>query len=183
MKTLDEVIKALRCTNPETDPETKCNDCPYKEFRMSDLWYVGPSCLDVMFADALHYLKEYSSNQDTIAEQLEELEQKNDHVCEMAKTICEEYDRLCNRLAEEYRNDPLTWDELKAMEGKPVWVEQTMIFEEGTPEEYQQDVKEWMIISAIHNKQGWVDMVDVEDGELQFDRKDNTWKAYRKERG
>lgn len=66
MKTLDEVIKALRCTDPEVDSETKCNDCPYKEFRMSDLWYVGPSCLDVMFADALHYLKAYRDDKDDL---------------------------------------------------------------------------------------------------------------------
>ena len=59
MKTLDEVIKALRCTDPEVDPGTKCNDCPYKESHIDELWYVGPSCLDEMFADALHYLKEY----------------------------------------------------------------------------------------------------------------------------
>ena len=59
MKTLDEVIKALRCTDPEVDPETKCKDCPYKESHINELWYVGPSCLDEMFADALHYLKEY----------------------------------------------------------------------------------------------------------------------------
>lgn len=61
MKTLDEVIKALRCADPEVDPETKCKDCPYKESHIDELWYVGPSCLDEMFADALHYLKEYQT--------------------------------------------------------------------------------------------------------------------------
>lgn len=107
MKTLDEVIERFEDDLHATEADSQLI-----------------MLFDRDVADALHYLKEYRSKQDTIAEQLTELEQKNDHVCELAKTVCEEYDRLCNRLAEEYSNDALSWDELKQMEGKPVWVEE-----------------------------------------------------------
>lgn len=51
-----------------------------------------------VFADALHYLREYQRYQNTPS-----------RIGHMA--MCDE-------------NEPLTWDELKGMEGKPVWVEQ-----------------------------------------------------------
>lgn len=118
-------------------------------------------------ADALHYLKEYSSKQDTIAEQLAELEQKNDHVCELAKTVGEEYDRLCNRLAEEYRNDALTWDELKQMEGNSVWYEHEFW-------------KGWIILGKVEQGVNCEMIPDRE--ERWYIVKDGSAKAYRKER-
>lgn len=54
---------------------------------------------DPVLADALHYLKEY----------------RNCGACAYADSYL--------RCTKEYRNDPLTWDELRQMEGKPVWVE------------------------------------------------------------
>lgn len=125
--------------------------------------------------DAIHYLKEYSSKQDTIAEQLAELEQKNDHVCELAKTVCEEYDRLCNRLAEEYSNDALSWDELKQMEGKPVWIETSDSFNR----------RRWMFVGE------WFDEDEMRLFDMGNDYPDyvskngyesGTWQAYQKER-
>lgn len=100
MKTLDEVIRALRCTNPATDQTTKCDDCPYKELHIDELWYVGPSCLDEMFADALQYLKWYKELADDSEAYVKWKE-----------------------------NPPLTWDELQQMEGKPVWIEGPFITE------------------------------------------------------
>lgn len=124
-------------------------------------------------ADALHYLKEYSSNQDTIAEQLAELKQKNDHVCEMAITVCKAYDRLCKRLAEEYRNDPLSWDELKAMEGKPVWIEAESLSVGVSP--YW---KGWYIISSFSDDE----FMYCNDGyEWAKETQGRMWQAYRKE--
>lgn len=132
MKTLDEVIKALlRCTNPATDQETKCNDCPYKELHISELWYVGPSCLDEMFADALQYLKWYKE----LADDLEVY-------------------------TEWKENPPLSWDELKQMEGKPVWIEGPLITEG----------PHWIIVGPSH----------LYDGKIVGYGK--TWQAYRKEK-
>lgn len=116
MKTLDEVIDDFE---KACDLERRCEDCSGCLGQENGCPNDGAESVP----DALEYLKEYRSKQDTIAEQLAELEQKNDHVCELAKTVCEEYDRLCNRLAEEYRNEPLSWEQLKNMEGKPVWIE------------------------------------------------------------
>ena len=54
--------------------------------------------------DALHYLKEYQEQRDQI------------------DALPDYYD-LVNFWAESQENPPLTWDELRQMEGKPVWVE------------------------------------------------------------
>ena len=78
-----------------------------------------------------------------------------------------------NRRAEpEERNNPLTWDELKQMEGKPVWVEDA--FENG----------EWYIIERVT----WSGLMITHDrwgDESEFKVKDigDVWQAYRKERG
>ena len=53
-----------------------------------------------IIVDALHYLKDYQRYQNTPS-----------RIMHMA---------LCDA-----ENDPLTWEELKGMEGKPVWVKRT----------------------------------------------------------
>lgn len=93
MKTLDEVIKALELCTGDYD----CvgYECPYRQ---------EGTCCDIvavpkMQADALHYLRLFQKHVERVRGQLDALK-------------------------EEYRpNDPLTWDELRTMEGKPVWVE------------------------------------------------------------
>lgn len=57
------------------------------------------------FRDALFYLKDYKKNQG---------DPDGDH---------QQLEKAQKLLWEFYQNDPLTWDELKGMEGKPVWVE------------------------------------------------------------
>ena len=92
--------------------------------------------------DALQYLKEYHEIED-------------------------EYYELKDWWAEEYViNDPLDWEELKQMEGKPVWVE---------------PVKEWMLITEIDKEedQVWLLSLDGQD----YDFGSHNWQAYRKERG
>lgn len=156
MKTLDEVIKALEyCQNPVDDLGNCKEECPY-------IHCCDPECTAVK-EDALHYLKEYKAKQ-------EDLEQKNDHVCEMAKTICEQYDRLCNRLAEEYRNEPLTWDELRTMTGKPVWVEALLY-------------KQWAIIAYVGDEHIRFEGVNLYAPESRtYMSAEDGWQAYRKER-
>ena len=59
---------------------------------------------DIM--DALHYLWEYRTEQKILRDRKEHYEYwEHKYYAELEK------------------NDPLTWDELKQMEGKPVWVE------------------------------------------------------------
>ena len=93
MKTLDEVIKAV-----EICGEDEPLKCPYFD---SEKWH----CCDwrgdrkthrmEMFADTLHYLKEYRTLQMAYVKAMADIEE----------------------------NPPLTWDELQQMEGKPVWME------------------------------------------------------------
>ena len=63
-------------------------------------------------ADVLHYLKSY---QDAL-KQMEENQQ-------IIEDAVRQRDAHIKALAELNRNEPLTWDELKQMEGMPVWVE------------------------------------------------------------
>ena len=96
--------------------------------------------------DARHYLKEY-------------------------REIEDEYEELKDWWAEEHaENVPLSWDELKGMEGKPVWL-----------------VYDW---NNTHFE-GWI-LLDHFEGIFIVDAKDewalsevnmDKWKAYRKERG
>lgn len=98
------------------------------------------------FTDALHYLKEY----------------RNCGACAYADSYL--------RCTKEDRNDPLSWQELKAMEGKPVWVET------------ENCGAHWYIIESIDD-----DMIIVigkyyERINYYHDDDFIRWQAYRKER-
>lgn len=69
----------------------------------------------------------------------------------------------------ELGNDPLTWDELKQMEGKPVWVEADY-FEKG-----------WFLVDASL-ADIWVTGYDCAEHQLREEGIGVSWKAYRKER-
>ena len=59
--------------------------------------------------DVLHYLKEYKEKQKTL--EIKEAEYKRGF-----EQLMVEWSRIKD-------NPPLTWDELRTMEGKPVWIE------------------------------------------------------------
>ena len=107
-------------------------------------------CRRDVLNDALHYLEEY-------------------------KGLSEMWN---NRLDAEQKNNPLTWDELKQMIGKPVW-------DEG------KTVKHWTIITGIYYddlNEGYVLLTyySERNGAQTIRRKRSTmgktWNAYRKER-
>ena len=126
--------------------------------KCKDCPYIGTCELDyaVLSDDALHYLKEYQKIED-------------------------EYDELKDWWAEEHaENDPLTWDELKAMEGKPVWVEYNLHL---NSKEWQDESKCWDIVEHFGT-------IGDDPEEVMFTEKDfvfgkdylgKSWKAYRKE--
>ena len=99
--------------------------------------------------DALYYLKEYRACGD----------------CSYADSYL--------RCTQESRNDPLTWDELKQMEGKPVWFEWT-----GLPR--------WGIVDGIYTNAFGVEnlVICIPHDYLHFDKRmqGQVWQAYRKER-
>ena len=108
-----------------------------------------PECFydDEVNRDALHYLKEYKRVQNKI----EKIALGN---------IEDTLDKLDNK--------PLTWNELKTMEGKPVWIENNLI------------KPHWDIIAQID------DNADVTFYVMGgFETKEfygKTWQAYKKER-
>lgn len=147
MKTLDEVIKGFECCQ-----NVECNECPYK-ILINDDTHVPCDQLE-KDEDALHYLKEYKANRE---------DPDGDH---------QQLKKARNLLWEFYQNDPLTWDELKTMEGKPVWVEQ-----------HHGDTKGWLLILR---KCDDVVTCTTKHGNSFYLYKANygeKWQAYRKERG
>lgn len=81
-----------------------------------------------------------------------------------------------DRLDKENSNSPLTWDELKTMEGKPVWIEYGCDFNQ----------KRWVIIHSFHNTKSFCYMDVSGNYPNTFWQKDmgedEFWQAYRKER-
>ena len=66
--------------------------------------------------------------------------------------------------------DPLTWDELKGMEGKPIWLERP-------------EWKEWLLVSEIDNDKCEMYLRDKwGNGVIVNGRNVGYWRAYRKEK-
>lgn len=76
-----------------------------------------------LFADALQWLKMYRSDMQIYAENQKHWE---DELMRKIKDFGDAKERYIKRLKElniGTLNEPLSWDELKQMEGKPVWYE------------------------------------------------------------
>ena len=112
-------------------------------------------------SDALHYLKEYKWNQEN---------PDGDH---------QQLVKARALLQDMFSNEPLTWQELKQMVGKPVWVELL----DGVGD--NKNWNGWYVISQFYP-------VSETDEHIQFCSYHNlhraqsnlgkTWQAYRKER-
>ena len=147
MRTLDEVITGLDiCKNFSYCTHPQKGECPY-------LCEDNTCGQDDLYRDALHYLKEFKR----ISARLEKIALGN---------ITETLEKL--------DNPPLTWDELRNMEGKPVWIEE-IGRKYSTPH--------W----AIHN--GIMDGYDGDENlylqpfeVLTKFTLGKSWQAYRKER-
>ena len=116
MKTLDEVINIFE---KGCDLDQRCKDCSgclaHDEGCPND----GANAIP----DALYYLKMYRSDMQMYAENQKFWE---DELAQKIKDFGDAKDRFIAKLKEldiGTLNEPLTWDELKQMEGKPVWVE------------------------------------------------------------
>ena len=123
MKTLNEVIKAFECCE-NGEPYSNCEECSYIG--------IGSCCLE-RENDALHYLKEYRDKAHKldidIAEHRRTFKQLGVEIARYKKAKAEmedisaDYVALNQWWAEQQENPPLTLQELKAMRGKPVWIE------------------------------------------------------------
>lgn len=186
MQTLDEVIKMLEDAIDATDA-----DCPMMILVEGDA------------TDVLHYLKEYQSvkvvlefkkrQYDEMIEKVMKQGQEREACCQAEITRyqeavknCEEAENKYRQLSEELRktsaelsNDPLTWDELKQMGGKPVWVE---IIGRTIPLD-----SSWGVATggSYHTWQGvesWTLVRLGADYSLPVAQYGRDWQAYRKER-
>lgn len=155
IRPIDEVIEALSiCRN--VDPYRVCRECPYPDTE---------GCMDMLMGDALFYMKALRDAKDTLEREKERYQEavKN---CEKAEN---KYYMLCE--LNRQPNDPLTWDELKTTEGKPVWVEQC-----------NGDTKGWLLILRTN-----YDVINctTKHGNSFYLYKSSygeKWQAYRKER-
>ena len=138
MKTLDELINIFE---KACDLERRCEDCS----GCLGHDYGCPNDGADAVPDALHYLKELRHILDNTVWVESTKEEKG-------------YWKLPT--LPETGNDPLTWDELKQMEGKPVWIEGSFITEG----------PHWIIVGPSHLYNGKI---------IGYGK---TWQAYRKER-
>ena len=150
MKTLDEVIKAFEICIGYYCSNAEHDVCPY--FGESDM-----GCMKEPEKDALHYLKEYRETKKHLA-CLDDAEIRGDNT------------QVVN-------NPPLTWDELKSMEGNPVWME------------YEDGKGGWVIVGEFfslfeHEElDAYVYMYYLHNKiECSKELYGSYWKAYRKER-
>ena len=98
------------------------------------------------------------------------------------KNLAEDYDILYNKYWREYNqqqaNPALTWDELRTMEGKPVWVEYNLQIGD---KEFRDKSKRWCIVREF---KPWHDteIIITENGfVLSKNEQIKYWQAYRKE--
>lgn len=147
MKQLDEVIKANECCD-HGEPDSRCEDCPYNG--------IGACCAE-RESDVLHYLKTIETTENLY----------HDAVNELSKWKDEDWKDQCL---------PLTWDELRTMEGRPVWVE--ILSDEIDLS------SRWMMV-ARETKAHSLPLAYTDDiGHWIYGHEDKlgkTWQAYRKE--
>ena len=156
MKTLNEVIKDLE-------------KCITDDAIESEGVYLA--------TDALHYLKEYQDRKETLRNWTEKAisEQQNlsDAITFLRAYRDDKDDLTALRVywAEQQANPALTWDELKQMEGKPIWTED-IIHEKG----------EWLLVHIVVDNDIWYVDKWADKERLNRDGYGRLWQAYRKER-
>lgn len=120
MKTLDEVITAFGCFDPNKE-KLDCRDCPYTELHVIGNG-IGPVCIEEMAKDAVHYLKEYRSDK---AQYEADRKQWEDDLSQTLREFDDARDKLIAKFKEldvGTLNPALSWDEMQKMVGEPVWV-------------------------------------------------------------
>lgn len=150
MKTLDEVIERLEDDLHATDADSQLI-----------------MLFDRDVVDALRYLKEYRSER-----AMWEADRKW-HLdwLEQYKEAREKHQQAVIELK---KNPPLTWDELKQMTGKPVWLQWTV-----KGEWHHGD---WNLVNAQFGDSVWLVDSNGEEFDLLKEVQGAMWQAYRKER-
>ena len=158
MKTLDEVIRAVHHCGLLTgfdDYYEYDGGCPYADCSACEK-------KRMLGKDVIKYLNEYRKQM---------TDPDGDHQ-QLLK---------CQSLLQElYSNEPLTWSELKQMEGKPVWVEHLkdgVVYKAG-----------WCLIVQVDDSLPDIPCVGLVDTDADYRNLEvewmdmGQWQAYRKER-
>lgn len=158
MKTLNKLIKSFELSCGKKD----CGQCPYDD---ECLDHHVCECYERM-NDTLHYLKELRNITDIPMGYF-----KNGETLQISCPKCHtEFVILPES------NNALTWEELRQMEGKPVWIEYGCDFNQ----------KRWVIIHSFYNTGIFCYMNVSGNYPNIFWQKDmgadEYWQAYRKER-
>lgn len=129
MKTIDDVLKAYDiCIN-----EKSCDDCPYTEHNTEGKWACS-LCGDCT-RDTVYYLQQYKKTKELLFDGLKRLEESEKYFIERRAY----YEQAIENFNS---NNPLAWDELKQMIGKPVWFE---------AESDEIEFRDWMLIAENIN--------------------------------
>ena len=171
MKPLNEVIKAMEnCYGSDAEC---CDKCSYT----MEVTGHGVICRKCdLEDDALHYLKELRDMTDIPMEYFEN--------GGTLQNFADTSQITCPKCHSEFvilpdANNPLTWDELKQMKGKPVWIEVL----DDTGDHYKWRGDSWYIVKDFaqgyygwycHLEPNWRTWTEQTYGDL--------WQAYRKER-
>ena len=122
---------------------------------LDEVIFEAPYTMTPWEENAIYYLKKYRDHmKNEIIELQEELKKQKGMI--------------------EFLEKPLTWDELKQMEGKPVWME----VKYHNPEVIY---KYWTIVKYFDSNKGG-DMIFTGTGFYYKDLLGVDWKAYRKEK-
>ena len=114
--------------------------------------------------DALHYLKEYKNTDENYKKAIAHVTEVIDHYEKMVADYLS------------VNNPALTWDELRTMEGKPVWIE---------ADNGQEQFKHWFIIDEFtFSDIPGLQIMWCLNNSFRFWEADigKTWQAYRKEK-
>ena len=166
MKTLEEVIKAIEYCEIKKDD---CFTCPYKS---------DSNCYAL---DALHYLKEYQEHMKWHAYEEHCLDNEKKTLQEKKAEFDEiltDYVALKQWWTEQQENPPLTWEELKTVLGKPVWVEEYDPIDDNKGWHRCK----WYLVNFVNDEYFYVCDNDGEENHFCLAEIGKTWTAYRKER-
>lgn len=117
---------------------------------LDEVIFEAPYSLTPWEADALHYLKEFQG---------------------LSKMWNDKLDK-------EQANPALTWDELRMMEGEPVWVEEYDPIDDNKGWHRCK----WYLVNFVNDEYFYVCDNDGEENHFCLAEIGKTWTAYRKER-
>ena len=158
MKTLDEVI----------DNITKQSALEIRDVKKpeKDRFWVDRET----YNDALYYLRMYYSDK-------VQWESDRKHYEDWIEQYKDSKNKHQQAVTEMLKNPPLSWDELKQMEGKPVWMELTYpegkYFHWGIIYDFQKVGYEFMLLRGFS---------ELDPFGVMGKEQGKTWQAYRKER-